>query len=221
MKIYGSGVADELADVLNDNSDVQRAVQKCSGDTLTADELDFACKYLTSTYMNMRSRDYVRQVMGASRRSLHPGTRAKLAVLSTEHSFKSKNKGSKKTFVCFFCAEIGHTVSRCEKIKVPPGENEGATRETVVKFADSDENTFVWEYCCECKGWGKHTTENHEYCAGFETVLGEEEERAAEVNSDDSDDEDVSDDEDDDEEAIRESVMEMENVISSLQYKVK
>lgn len=83
---------------------IQDAVKRCCAEDLIEEELEMACQYLAGTYMKIRSRDYVRQIMSMSRRSLNQGTRARMAVLA-EQPRGGKTKKQGESF------ESGHVAS--------------------------------------------------------------------------------------------------------------
>jgi hypothetical protein len=137
--------------------------------------------------MKMRSRDYVRQIMSMSRRSLNQGTRAKMGVLS-EQGGGDKTKKQGKLFCCFFCAERGHVASKRKKHnELPcPGKDEPLTREVTVKLADDDEeNTYLWHWCAECSGWRMHSTGNH--CVDLTGGTVDDDEQVCEEDEDEDD----------------------------------
>ena len=192
----------DLAEVLVELEDVKKAVQDCAdgmlddskpevgmdgeededGNTSTGmrSQLELVTLYLVDTYMNMRSRDFVRGVMGKGRRSLKQGTRPTLAVLADGRVVRRENYESKecnkdkqqwKSLVCFFCKEPGHSVTVCPAALERPKPGDAACK-TIQRIATGDDagetgrrapvaESFDWYFCEDCNRWNTHKTEQH------------------------------------------------------------
>ena len=162
IKIFGSQVACELGSFLEENETLFEAVRALTQDS-SDEEVKEAVRYVVQTYMNMRSLDFVRQIMGMSRRSLAQGTRPTLAVLSaTGNAGSGKSVAKKKGDICcFFCSEQGHAASTCVAIDVVPAEGEPTTRQVRVDIKGQNK-TIVWHFCNSCRGWRHHSTAEHD-----------------------------------------------------------
>jgi hypothetical protein len=155
--IYGSQVALELTSVLAATPAVRTAVMECSCKTLTENELESVAKYLCSTYMNMRARDFVRQLVGKTRKSLAQGTRPTLGVIASGLGGERKVKTDKKPCVCYFCGISGHRVPDCPEAALPP-TNGIACR--TIDFLGQD--SYDWYWCVKCERWRTHKSAFHQ-----------------------------------------------------------
>lgn len=160
IKIFGSLVVKELAVALQGNKTIVDAVQSLTPES-SDEAVKEAVRYLLQTYMNMRSLDFVRQIMGMSRRSLAQGTRPTLGVISSTGKAGHGNPDAKKGAICcFFCSKEGHAASTCTAIEVPPKDGEATTKQVGI-HVKGQSKTIVWYYCLCCQGWRHHTTEEH------------------------------------------------------------
>ena len=149
---------------MNQNPNVIVAVQDLAPES-SEEEVRQAVQYLVKTYMNMRSLDFVRQIMGMSRRSLAQGTRPTMAVISSHGGAKGKGKsamlGSFDAMTCFFCSKEGHCATNCTSIDIAPEDGDPTTKEVLVNFKGNNK-IIVWHYCASCLGWRHHTTSEHD-----------------------------------------------------------
>ena len=161
IRIFGSHVVRELASVLEENELIIDTVHSLAPGS-TDEAVKEAARYLIQTYMNMRSLDFVRQIMGMSRRSLSQGTRPTLGVMASNgKSVDNKSNARKGTICCFFCSEEGHVSSSCNFIEVPPKADEATTKHVNVNIKGQSK-TIVWHYCTSCRGWRHHSTAEHD-----------------------------------------------------------
>ena len=158
--LYGPDLINDLSKILREETALTNLVNNCvSG--LCPDCLEETTGYLVSTYMNMRGKDFVRQIVGASKKSLAVGHRQEIATLSNaEHRPKQGFNGQNRSFkpVCFFC-QGDHFATKCEKVSTPPGAGEAHTRE--IPEPGRPNTTTTWHWCTECKLWRVHTTDEH------------------------------------------------------------
>jgi hypothetical protein len=177
LLIFGATVVDDLAETLSDIPSLLECVRECAFDTnpLQNPEIKPVAKFLVATYMKMRSRDFVRHIMGKSRKSLSPGTRPTLAVISQSGISVSKKEHSKKK-VCFFCLDNTHLVPQCPEATIRP-----LTLNSERTMAIGDDS-FTWHWCQHCNRWRRHSTREHSSSRNQDQVL-EVEEEAEELNN--------------------------------------
>jgi hypothetical protein len=168
--IFGSDVVNQLATVIVDFPQVRAVVRKCCYDTdeLTNDEVGPVTTFLITIYLKMRSRDYIRQIVSKTRKSLTPGTRSTLAVIAEgglvaiAKGDTKKEKGQKSDPLCWFCGIKGHLISNCAKTKVRPTGTEPKVFHMEITASGKTKNTFEWNWCTKCEMWRLHTTNQHD-----------------------------------------------------------
>jgi hypothetical protein len=154
----------DLSKILREETAITILVDNCvSG--LCPNGLDETSGYLVNTYMNMRGKDFVRQIVGASKKSLAVGHRQEIATVHYPMQSIVPNKVSmdqvpRRSFkpVCFFC-QVDHFTTKCEKVSTPPGDGEVHTRE--IPEPGWPNTTTTWHWCTECKLWRVQTTDEH------------------------------------------------------------
>ena len=140
---------------------IRDAVQSFAPES-SGEEVSAAVQYLLEIYMNMRSLDFVRQIMGMSRRSLAQGTRPTLGVMSgIGGSGAGKSAATTNGTCCFFCTDNGHTDTNCRLIDAAPKAGEATTKQVVVSTKRQNK-TIIWHYCTGCQGWRHHSTAEHD-----------------------------------------------------------
>lgn len=138
---------------------VTTAVKVCLPD-LTLECLAETTSYLVSTYPNIRGKDFVRQIIGPSKKSLAIGTLPTLAVLSNP-SLRPHGKpiARPKNLICYFCGEKGHRSSDCDCDSIvsrPDGAPETHTTNYITMKGATKSHT--WHWCESCERWQGHGT---------------------------------------------------------------
>ena len=112
IKIYGPSITSELAEILSQNTEVLRLAKKCfdKGFSITDSELLTVTKYLVTTYMRMRGKDYVRQILGM--KTLSVGHRAQLKVLSNPALFRKMRKAIGR----LHAISVAWKVTQCQRV---------------------------------------------------------------------------------------------------------
>jgi hypothetical protein len=155
LVIHGPGIVKDLAKILQTETAVLSRLKKCIGlPNIEAECLEETAGCLIRSYMNMRGKDYVRTILGASAKADTVGHRPKMQMVSMMGG-QSKGKTSGH---CFFCGSNEHYANVCVKRKIQPspGQYQRSTN-----FVGESEPT-IWYWCKECLKWQGHSTEEHE-----------------------------------------------------------
>jgi hypothetical protein len=153
LVIHGPGIVKDIAVLLQEEPAVLSRLKKC----IALPDLDDTCLKetagcLLNSYMNMRGKDYVRNILGASVKADTVGHRSKMQLVSnTGGRSKAVTTGS----VCFFCGIADHYADKCSKRSQEPMNGE-LQRTTTIQS-----KPIVWYWCLKCSQWQCHTTENH------------------------------------------------------------
>jgi hypothetical protein len=200
LVIHGPGIVKDIAALLQEESAVLSRLKKCIG----LPDLDDACLRetagcLINSYMNMRGKDYVRTILGASVKADTVGHRSKMQLVS-KMGGKSKGVNANSTGgVCFFCGIADHYANACSKRTQEPTIGE------LQRTTSVGPKAIVWYWCNKCRKWQCHSTEDHK-----------------DTEADVEDVEDIVDDVDDadDVEELRQTILdgyhEMDAIVGSL-----
>jgi hypothetical protein len=179
IKIYGPSFIDELASIIVSLDIIKEQLKICLGErgvNIDDNGLLELGEYLVSTYLNMRGKDFVRQIMG--KKSLTQGTRSELKTL-TKHSKGEKGILS-NIVICYFCGEAGHGTNECEKMSIRPNNEDIPHCITICK--DMKPLKLEWTWCQICDQYKTtHGTATHD------DSLVEANEEMHQIDVDDSD----------------------------------
>jgi len=163
--IFGATVTDELAKAIEKVDLISQFTKKCchQSNQLTNSEVIVVTSFIVQTYMKMRTRDYVRNLVGKTRKSLSQGTRPTLAVVSQGGMIPKKEGIEKDGIVCFFCLGKGHTVTDCVAVKIAPQSSSPTHRMVKIstKMIGIVAKQIEWHWCGKCKEWRGHSTIDH------------------------------------------------------------
>jgi hypothetical protein len=154
LVIHGPGIVKDIALLLQEEAAVLSRLKKCIG--LGLPDLDDACLIetagcLINAYMNMRGKDYVRTILGASVKADTVGHRSKMQLVSKSKGVTAKSTGS----VCYFCGIADHMANECSERSQEPAIGE------LQRTTSVGPKAIVWHWCNKCRKWQGHSTEEH------------------------------------------------------------
>lgn len=157
-KIYGPSIVADTANVLKDHDVLKDCLDSCFDNTPGEECLAKLSTFLVTTFMHMRGKDYVRIIMGDSRKaSLTMGIRQLLEA----NRRATTSKRPPRSVLCYFCGVSGHASIVCPEAERPPPD--GAPDHKVTNFhVEKKDVTRTWNWCTKCKRWQGHSTGQHQ-----------------------------------------------------------